>query len=99
MANSFYATNLARFRAESARELGCEESAFDSHVLTVVPRPESARYKNFAFVHTFGTGTVVSVEPSYLEWTQSHAPRKYLFCIHRGRRQSPKEFFIPPVGT
>jgi len=89
MANSFYATNLARFRAESARELGCEESAFDSHALTVVSRPESARYKNFAFVQTFGTGTVVSVEPSYLEWTQSHAPRKHF------RALASSDFLIP----
>lgn len=81
MANSFYATNLARFRAESARELGCEESAFDSHALTVVSRPESARYKNFAFVHTFGTGTVVSVEPSYLEWTLAHTPEKHFLAF------------------
>ena len=81
MVNSFYATNLARFRAESARELGCEESAFDSHALTVVSRPESARYKNFAFVHTFGTGTVVSVEPSYLEWTLAHTPEKHFLAF------------------
>ncbi|MEO6042722.1 MAG: GNAT family N-acetyltransferase [Tepidiformaceae bacterium] len=81
MANSFYATNLARFRAESARELGCDESAFDSHALTVVSRPEAARYKNFAFVHTFGTGTVVSVEPSYLEWTLAHTPDKHFLAF------------------
>ena len=81
MVNSFYATNLARFRAESARELGCEESAFDSHALTVVSRPESARYKNFAFVQTFGTGTVVSVEPSYLEWTLAHTPEKHFLAF------------------
>ncbi len=81
MANSFYAKNLARFRAECARELGCDESAFDSHALTVVPRPETARYKNFAFVHTFGTGTVVSVEPSYLEWTLAHTPDKHFLAF------------------
>ena len=77
MANSFYATNLARFRAECARELGCEESAFDSHALTVVPRPGTARFKRFALVQTFGTGTVVCVEPSYLEWTLAHTPEKH----------------------
>ena len=77
MVNSFYAMNLGRFRAETARELGCEESAFDSHALTVVPRPETARYKNLASVKTFGAGTVVCVEPSYLEWTLAHAPKKH----------------------
>lgn len=82
MANSFYAANLARFRAECARELGCDESAFDSHGLTVVPRPETARYQNFAAVHTFGTGTVVSVEPSYVEWTLAHTPEKHFLALH-----------------
>ena len=89
MANSFYAKNLARFRAECARELGCEESAFDSHALTVVSRPETARFKNLAFVQTFGTGTVVCVEPSYLEWTQSHAPRKHYDAFN------PSEVLLP----
>lgn len=89
MANSFYVTNLGRFRAESARELGCDESAFDSHALTIVPKPETARYKNLAFVQTFGTGTVVCVEPSYLEWTRAHAPEKHFHAF------DGSEFLVP----
>ena len=89
MANSFYATNLARFRAESARQLGCDESAFDSHTLTVVPRPATSRYTNLGLVGTFGTGTVVAVEPSYLEWARAHTPERHFLALR------PSEFLGP----
>lgn len=89
MANNFYATNLARFRAECARQLGCDESAFDSHALTLVPRPATCRYTNLALVGTFGTGTVVSVEPSYLEWALAHTPERHFLALR------PSEFLGP----
>ncbi len=89
MTNSFYAQNLARFRAETARQLGCDESAFDSNALTVVPRPASCRYKNLALVGTFGTGTVVTVEPSYVEWVLGHAPERHFLATR------PSEFLAP----
>ncbi len=89
MTNGFYATNLARFRAETARQLGCDESAFDSNALTVVPRPASSRYNNLALVGTFGTGTVVAVEPSYVEWVQGHTPERHFLAMR------PSEFLTP----
>ena len=55
----------------------------------MVPRPETARFKNLAFVQTFGTGTVVCVEPSYLEWTLAHAPKKHYDAFN------PSEVLVP----
>lgn len=68
------AENIARFRAVRARELGVPESAFASNELTVVERSADALEPYVLLALTLGTGTVVSVEPQYLEWVRDNPP-------------------------
>lgn len=66
--------NLARYRASRARSLGCDVSAFESNALTIVTRPETALEPFVLLALTFGTGTVISVEPEYVDFVRDHAP-------------------------
>jgi GNAT superfamily N-acetyltransferase len=68
---------LARFRAARASDLGCDVAAFDSHVLTIVPKPETTKQPYVLVGMTFGTGTVLSAEPAYLDWVRGNAPEPH----------------------
>ncbi len=78
---AYFDQAIARFRAARALELGCDISAFDSHALTVVAKPETTRQPYVLLGMTFGTGTVLSVEPGYLEWVREHAPEPHYRAI------------------
>ena len=71
-----FEANRARFREGFAALLGCSPGDFDSHSLVVVPRPPSDEPYLAAAV-TFGTGTVVSVVPEYLDIVREQAPSRH----------------------
>ena len=74
MPDPYYRAALTRYRASRAERLGCAVDDFASHALAIVPRPEGA-YTNLTLIGvTFGTGTVVSVAPAYLDWVRANAP-------------------------
>lgn len=74
MASDYFLNALNRYRETRAEILGCVPADFDSHSLTIVPRPDGT-FGTFAMMAlTFGTGSVVSVEPKYLDWAKANAP-------------------------
>lgn len=75
MATDYYLDALDRYRLSRAEVLGCVPEDFDRHELVIVPRPEERHLKFVLMALTFGTGTVVSVVPDYLEWTRENAPK------------------------
>lgn len=75
MASDYFLDALDRYRQSRAVLLGCSPGDFDNHNLVIVSRPEGPRLKSVFLALTFGTGTVVSVEPPYLEWVRANAPR------------------------
>ncbi|MBA4180458.1 MAG: hypothetical protein C0506_07715 [Anaerolinea sp.] len=92
MTTGLFRTNLARFRAATALELGCDEAAFDSHALTVVARPDTARDQRPARVVTFGTGTVISIDPAYLDWARRLSFKKHYDAF------SADQFVLPMIA-
>ena len=78
---TYFERAVARFRAARALDLGCDVSAFDSHALTIVPKPETTRQPYVFAGMTFGTGTVLSVEPQYLDWVRENAPEPHYRAI------------------
>lgn len=79
--SAYFDRAIARYRVARARELGCDESAFDSHALTVVPKPAETKQPYVLLGMTFGTGTVLSVEPAYLDWVRENAPEPHYRAI------------------
>ena len=75
MASDYFLAALDRYRATRAAVQGCSPGDFDTHRLVIVPRPDGPYLKSVLMALTFGTGTVVSVEPAYLEWVRANAPR------------------------
>lgn len=75
MASDYFLAALDRYRETRAAVLGCSPGDFDTHSLVIVPRPDGPYLKSVLMALTFGTGTVVSVEPPYLEWVRANAPR------------------------
>lgn len=75
MTTELFAANLRAVREAVALELGCDPSAFDSHDLLFTPRrPEGHHETFFSMFVTFGTGTVVCLEPEYLDFARKHIP-------------------------
>ena len=73
-ATDYHRNALERYREARAEILGCSTADFDSHSLVIVPRPADPQLKHVLMALTFGTGTVVSVDDTYLEWTRANAP-------------------------
>ena len=71
------AESIARFQAVRARELGVPASAFATNELTIVERPAEALEPYVLLALTMGTGTVVSVEPRYLDWARDNPPEPH----------------------
>ena len=70
-------------RSALAGDLGCEIGAFATNALTIVSRPEpQVRHPAVALIVTFGTGTVVSVEPAYREFVEAHAPEQHYRALY-----------------
>jgi hypothetical protein len=74
MATDYFIEALDRYRVTRAAELGCAPEHFDDHSLVIVERPAGAHEPLALIAVTFGTGTVVSVVPQYLDWVKAHAP-------------------------
>jgi hypothetical protein len=65
--------NVARYQRGAAAEIGCTIDDFRSNRLTVVERPADCLEPFLLKAVTFGTGTVISVEPSYVEFVRDIA--------------------------
>lgn len=63
-------------REAYARGMNCPVEAFDSEQLTVVERPENTPWVTVNAA-TFGTGTVLSIDPAYREFVEAHKPEKH----------------------
>ena len=78
MDREFWKHCVEAIRRAQASDLGCDESAFASNELVVVPRPAVVLYPEYvALVVGFGTGTVVSVEAGHLGWVNASRPKKH----------------------
>jgi GNAT superfamily N-acetyltransferase len=73
-ASAYFTAALARYRDSRAENFGCAPGDFARHELVIVERPASQPERFLMLALTFGTGTVVSVHPEYVDWVRSHAP-------------------------
>lgn len=75
MTTPLYREASAFMRRTLAEQLGCSESDYQSHLVTVVERPPGSREPHLALMTTMGTGSVVSVRDARLaDWAREHAP-------------------------
>ncbi|MGE3077065.1 MAG: GNAT family N-acetyltransferase [Dehalococcoidia bacterium] len=77
MSEDYFLGALDRLRAGRAAELGCAPLDFDTHSLVITSRPPASASKFLLMAVTFGTGTVCSVAPEYLDWVKSNAPEMH----------------------
>ena len=56
--------------------LQCDVEAFDREELTIVDRPENTPWY-MALALTFGTGTVLCIDPAYRAFAEAHRPPKH----------------------
>jgi hypothetical protein len=63
-------------REAYAQGLRCELSAFESEQLTIVDRPENSPWYTATAV-TFGTGTVLCIDPAYRKFVEANPPKKH----------------------
>ena len=88
MSSEYFRGALQRYRETRAEIVGCTPEDLDRHSLVIVPRPERPTRaaeglaevdptwsKFVAMALTFGTGTVVSVVPEYIDWVRENAPK------------------------
>ena len=73
-ASAYFAEALARYRASRAEKFGCVPDDFSGHELVIVEHPAAQPDRFLMLAITFGTGTVVSVHPEYLDWVRANAP-------------------------
>ena len=76
MSTELFSTYARETRAAVARSLHLPASAFDREQLTFVDRQDS----NPSFTlkaTTFGTGTVISIDPAYRQFAEANAPAKH----------------------
>lgn len=73
MAATAIPANVARYQRGAAAEIGCSVNDFRSNALTIVERPVDCWEPYLLKILTFGTGTVISVEPQHLEFVRSIA--------------------------
>ena len=76
------ARHTENIRAAYAASLPCDEAAFSDDRLTIVDRPDDAAWPYTALAVTFGTGTVLSVDPQYHEFAASIAPERHYNAAH-----------------
>ena len=69
-------------RRTLAKDLGCDVEAFATNALTITVRPEPQRVPSVALIATFGTGTVISVEPAYRDFVEANAPASHFRAFH-----------------
>ncbi len=66
-----------------AREVGCDPSQFGVEALSVVPRPEPPAWPFTMMLCTFGTGTVLAVDPEYLDFMRERRPTKHFRAFNQ----------------
>jgi hypothetical protein len=74
-------TDLFRRYSAAAREayakgLQCDVGAFEREELTIVARPDSVPWFT-ALAATFGTGTVLCIDPGYRDFAETNRPKKH----------------------
>lgn len=60
-----------------AREVGCDPALFGREELFILPRHDPPAWAFTVMLCTFGTGTVVAVDPDYLEFVRREPPKKH----------------------
>lgn len=70
--------------AGMARETGCDPALFAREELSVVARPDSPAWAFTVMLCTFGTGTVLSVDPEYLAIVRERPPKKHFRAFNEG---------------
>lgn len=74
MTTALFREQAAALLKGAALDLGCEPRALYSHALTIVSRPKVQRRPFVALAVDSGLGTVLSVEPSLMEWARANVP-------------------------
>jgi GNAT superfamily N-acetyltransferase len=82
MTADLFAHYAARTREAFAKGYGCPTDAFDSHALTIVDRPDKPWATLMAV--TFGTGTVLQLDPAYREFAEANPPDKHYHAMSLG---------------
>lgn len=75
----FFQSQVNAAREAVAAGINCDVSAFDGNTLTVVDRPDQAWYT--VLMVTFGTGTVLSLDPAYRAFVEDDFIRKHYFAM------------------
>jgi hypothetical protein len=75
-------------RTAYARGIGCTSEAFATESLTIVDRPEPPVWSYTALLATFGTGTVLSIEPVFRSFVEAHAPAHHVQAMSPAFAQS-----------
>jgi GNAT superfamily N-acetyltransferase len=102
-------TDLFQSQARAAREayaagLHVPLDALDNGQLTIIDRPEHAVWAT-ALAVTFGTGTVLSIDPAYRQFVEDHLPEKHYRAMSgsflqsitaEGERRGVKLLWFPP---
>jgi hypothetical protein len=76
VSNELFSTYAQATREAVARVFGVPISAFDSERLKFVDRQDSTPRFTLKAI-TFGTGTVVSIDPAYRQFAEANAPDKH----------------------
>jgi hypothetical protein len=93
-----------RTREAFARSLNCDLQAFEGNALTVIDRRPDAPWYSVLAV-TFGTGTVLSVDPAYHEFIEANQPERHYVAmrppflqsvVDEGARRGKKLAFSAP---
>lgn len=81
VSHDLYRVSLNRYRAALADTFGCRVEDWATNGLAVVERPADSPEKYVSMLVTFGTGTVLSVEPDYLELARSFRFEKHYMAF------------------
>src|SRR5512134_3653871 len=87
MAGELFEKYAQATREAYARGMNCAISDFDSEQLTIVDRPASTPWYTMTGV-TFGTGTVLCVDPAYRDVAEANRPAKHYHALSRAFTQS-----------
>ena len=83
---------VRRWRERACVDFGCEDAAFDSHALTIATRPPESKQKYIARVLSLGTGTVLSVDESWLDFVRTLKFDKHFLAFQ------PQELMVPVIN-
>ncbi|MGD9891900.1 MAG: GNAT family N-acetyltransferase [Dehalococcoidia bacterium] len=81
---AIYARYRDAVRDAYARGIGCTSEAFATERLTIVERPEPPAWPYTALLATFGTGTVLSIEPILRSFAEAHTPAHHVQAMSPG---------------